>query len=115
MAQSKRMQHIAATGPLGRNTRKRYKYKIRKIREMFSKQDPQSRQRMTKGYEKEDGVGHVLNYDKSVGSMRLFMQNPRGLGIENGNIQHTCALEDLDQTKVDVVALPETQTNWNNA
>lgn len=109
------MQHIAATGPLGRNTRKRYKYKIRKIREMFSKQDPQSRQRMTKGYEKEDGVGHVLNYDKSVGSMRLFMQNPRGLGIENGNIQHTCALEDLDQTKVDVVALPETQTNWNNA
>ena len=37
LSKLKRMQYIANSGSLGRNTRKRYKYKIRKIKEMFSK------------------------------------------------------------------------------
>ena len=82
---------------------------------MLFQNNVQSRKRLKKGYEREEGVGQKLDHDKAPGSLRLFMQNPRGLGIGNRTLQNGCALEDLDQTKVDVIALPETQTNWNNA
>ena len=46
--------------------------------------------------------------------MRLFYQNPNGLGPNIYDSDNICAVKDLESLKVDVLGLSETNVNWNN-
>ena len=106
-----RTKFIANIRPLGRNTRKRFKHKIRNIKAYFTKATEESRQRLEKGYNEEAGIGDQLDQVKTPGSLQIYMQNPRGLGSGLNMVNTKCAIEDLDHSKVDIIALPETQVN----
>ena len=55
-----------------------------------------------------------MDEDKHMGLIRMYLQNPNGLGKSKYDAENMGALNDLDALRVDVVGLPETNTNWNN-
>ena len=101
-------------GPLGRNTRKRYQSKIRQIKRNLNKHTGEVGSRLSTSYEHDNGAGDQISTTKDQRHMRLFYQNPNGLGPNIYDSDNICAVKDLESLKVDVLGLSETNVNWNN-
>ena len=107
-------QHIGQEGKLGRNTRKRMQGKIRKIKEKYVEGQQKIYKSLITTTRLDGGAGDKIQIRKEHHALRVFLQNPNGLGAQTSNIENQCALHELDKLGTDIIALPETKVNWEN-
>ena len=90
------MINILDEGKQGRNTRKRYKYRIRRINEYLKAKKNTLPQRTETANSDDPGVGDSMDDDKHMGLIQMYLQNPNGLGKSKYDAENMGALNDID-------------------
>ena len=99
---------------MGRNTRKRLQGKIRRIKGDYVDRQKNIYESLGTTTSQDGGSGDKIQTQKEHHAIRIFLQNPNGLGAHKNNIENQCALTELDKLRTDIIALPETKINWEN-
>ena len=63
-------------------------------------------------YEEDAGLGDHVENVKASNDIRVYLQNPDGIMAADKELEDQKALLDLKGWDVDVIALPETNRNW---
>ena len=63
-------------------------------------------------YAEDEGLGNSIEQGKVGTDLRVYLQNPDGVMAANKELDDRRALLELKRWDVDVIALPETNRNW---
>lgn len=63
-------------------------------------------------YAEDEGLGNSIEQEKVGTDLRVYLQNPDGVMAANKELDDRRALLELKRWDVDVIALPETNRNW---
>ena len=61
----------------------------------------------------DDGTGNSIDEPKDPQNLRIFLQNPSGVLVGKEEINDLRTLRQIKTWDVDIIALPETNKNWN--
>ena len=63
-------------------------------------------------YEEDEGLDNQITDRKSRLELSVFLQNPDGVMAQSSDLDKRRAMISFKELDVDVIALPETNRNW---
>ena len=111
-------EHRVRRAQRGAERRRRAKKRKKKQEvEQHRKESTMRQQKITlyakKKYQADPGAGDMITAQKSLGDIRVYLQNPNGVMGRDTKYDDRRALLSLREWGVDVISLPETNCNWN--